>query len=628
MARTASSTASASSDLIGRDDERRRQPEHVRPGREHEQAPRRGTRRRPARRAGRARRRAAARGHAPSVTPGSAASPASSCAPRARTFASSSSSIASTTAQAAAPRRGCRRRSSRGRRARTPRRRRSPHEQRADRQAVREPLGERDEVRRDRRAARRRRTCPCGRCPACTSSTTSSAPSSRASSAAACDERRARAGSRRPRRARARAGSPRCRRRREPRPRATRRRSGARRRRPGRAARTPPTSPGWPVAESAPSVRPWKPPSSATIRGPPGRLARELERRLVRLGARVAEERLRAAEPLGEERGEPQHRLRPVEVRRVPEPVELRVRGGEWRRVAVAEPDDGDAGDEVEVRAALRRPRRGSRRRATIVTSARAYVGSTDRARQRDVRSALCGREVTVTRRPPSRRSSARTPPRAATDGGHRASARSRPRSVPSPSIRSAVVDGDARRPRRRRRARRERRVTKRMRSAPRPTASAAAASSALTFSGPCGERRDDGDPAGGERVDDRGRRGGRRVADEPERLDLRAPAGRSRRRTASTAAAPIAAQTSALTAASDSRTTSSTSARRHAPPVDERRCDPAPLHLGGDLRAGAVHDDDVVPRRRAGRARAAAASAATRPPSLRTTRLTSCTPR
>ena len=37
---------------------------------------------------------------------------------------------------------------------------------------------------------------------------------------------------------------------------------------------------------------------------------------------------------------------------------------------------------------------------------------------------------------------------------------------------------------------------------------------------------------------------------------------------------------------------------RRHAPPVDEGCLDPAPLHLGGDLRAGAVHDDDVVPLR------------------------------
>ena len=37
----------------------------------------------------------------------------------------------------------------------------------------------------------------------------------------------------------------------------------------------------------------------------------------------------------------------------MPEPVELRVRGGERRGVAVAEPDDGDAREEVEVAAAV-----------------------------------------------------------------------------------------------------------------------------------------------------------------------------------------------------------------------------------------------------------------------------------
>ena len=39
----------------------------------------------------------------------------------------------------------------------------------------------------------------------------------------------------------------------------------------------------------------------------------------------------------------------------MPEPVELRVRGGERGGVAVAERDDGDAGDEVEVARARRR---------------------------------------------------------------------------------------------------------------------------------------------------------------------------------------------------------------------------------------------------------------------------------
>ena len=37
----------------------------------------------------------------------------------------------------------------------------------------------------------------------------------------------------------------------------------------------------------------------------------------------------------------------------MPQPVELRVRRGERRGVAVAEPDDGDAGEEVEVALAV-----------------------------------------------------------------------------------------------------------------------------------------------------------------------------------------------------------------------------------------------------------------------------------
>ena len=87
--------------------------------------------------------------------------------------------------------------------------------------------------------------------------------------------------------------------------------------------------------------------------GLPGRLARPLDRRLDRLGARVAEERVRAAEPVGEQPGELLHRLGRVEVRDVPEPLELLLRGLERRRVAVAEADDGDPGDEVEVALAV-----------------------------------------------------------------------------------------------------------------------------------------------------------------------------------------------------------------------------------------------------------------------------------
>ena len=80
---------------------------------------------------------------------------------------------------------------------------------------------------------------------------------------------------------------------------------------------------------------------------------------------------LRALEPLSEERCEPEHRLRPVEVRGVPEPVELRLRGRQWPRRTMAETDDGDPGDEVEVRAPRVVPDRAPSPR-TIVTSARA----------------------------------------------------------------------------------------------------------------------------------------------------------------------------------------------------------------------------------------------------------------
>ena len=81
---------------------------------------------------------------------------------------------------------------------------------------------------------------------------------------------------------------------------------------------------------------------------------------------------LRAAEAVGELRGELLHRLGPVEVRDVPEPVELRVRGRERRGVAVAEPDDGDAGEEVEVAIAVVVDQPRSRRPSTNVTSSRA----------------------------------------------------------------------------------------------------------------------------------------------------------------------------------------------------------------------------------------------------------------
>ncbi len=79
------------------------------------------------------------------------------------------------------------------------------------------------------------------------------------------------------------------------------------------------------------------------------RAPRVLQRCFDRLGARVAEERLRATEALGEEQCELLRRLRPVEVRGVPEAVELRVRSRERRRMAVPERDDGNPASEVQV---------------------------------------------------------------------------------------------------------------------------------------------------------------------------------------------------------------------------------------------------------------------------------------
>ena len=80
-----------------------------------------------------------------------------------------------------------------------------------------------------------------------------------------------------------------------------------------------------------------------------GRLACVLERRLDRLGAGVAEERLRATETVREPRRKRLGGLRAVEIRRVPEPFELLLRGRQRRGVAVTEPDDGDSAAEVEI---------------------------------------------------------------------------------------------------------------------------------------------------------------------------------------------------------------------------------------------------------------------------------------
>jgi hypothetical protein len=102
--------------------------------------------------------------------------------------------------------------------------------------------------------------------------------------------------------------------------------------------------------------RPERPPVEGAVErddpGSPGRLPRVLERGLDRLRAGVAEERLSAAEASREARRELRRGLRPIEVGDVPQPLELRLGGGERRRVEVPEADDGDPADEVEVAAA------------------------------------------------------------------------------------------------------------------------------------------------------------------------------------------------------------------------------------------------------------------------------------
>ena len=118
------------------------------------------------------------------------------------------------------------------------------------------------------------------------------------------------------------------------------------------------------MTESAPSVRPWKPPSSATTPGLPVALRAYLSAASIGLGARVAEERLRSAEASRRGRGELLRGLGAVEVRRVPEALELRLRRGERRRMAMAERDDRDPAAEVEVLAPVRVPDAAARRRA------------------------------------------------------------------------------------------------------------------------------------------------------------------------------------------------------------------------------------------------------------------------
>ena len=184
------------------------------------------------------------------------------------------------------------------------------------------------------------------------------------------------------------------------------------------------------------------------------------------------------------------------------------------------------------------------------------------------------------------------------------------------PALELAGVEQPVGLARRRSPARRRRRastpgtsVTKRIRSAPRPTASAAAASSALTFSGPAASGATTGIRPAASAVERPRRRRRNRVADEAERRRPASPAGRSRRRSSPTASAPSAAQSAAFTSASDSRTTSSAAAassragRRRTRPRRPRRsisaeiCGPAPWTTQTSCPRAASVEDRVAPR-------------------------------
>ena len=134
----------------------------------------------------------------------------------------------------------------------------------------------------------------------------------------------------------------------------------------------------------------------------------------------------------------------------------------------------------------------------------------------------------------------------------------------------------------------------------------------------PRGERRDDRDPARGERVDDgrRRRRDGMPTSPSASTCVAARPIASPQ---SGTAAGPDRAQTSRVDLGQRLPHDLEHLRRRHPAPVDERGLDAAPLHLGGDLRPGPVHDHDVVAL--PARARALRGSrSATRPPSLRTT--------
>ncbi len=88
--------------------------------------------------------------------------------------------------------------------------------------------------------------------------------------------------------------------------------------------------------------------------------ARELDRRLVRLGARVAQEHLAPERALREPAGEPHRRFGVVEVRDVRQRRRLVLNRGDDPGMAVADVEHGDAGEEVQVLVAVDVPQPGA----------------------------------------------------------------------------------------------------------------------------------------------------------------------------------------------------------------------------------------------------------------------------
>ena len=164
--------------------------------------------------------------------------------------------------------------------------------------------------------------CPSGPTPVCTSSRQRSAPCAAASSAAAA--RKSGLGGMHAALALHRLEQDQAGVRPDGAPRASRRRSGGANATPGTSGSNASRFAGWPVTDSAPSVRPWKEPSSATMPGLPVALRAYLSAASIASAPELQKNACAPPNRSESSAGELGHRLRPVEVRDVPEPVELR----------------------------------------------------------------------------------------------------------------------------------------------------------------------------------------------------------------------------------------------------------------------------------------------------------------